>query len=56
MVRLSEVHQIGTGDVLDLAVLVEAGSVPQGEKDTTGGPRELVTEGVAGSLRGRLER
>lgn len=34
-------------DVDDLAVLVEAGSVSEGQKDTTGRPRELVAQRVA---------
>lgn len=52
VVGLSKVHEVGTGDVLDLTVLVEAGGVPQGEQDTTGRPGELVAERVTRSLGG----
>jgi hypothetical protein len=36
-----------------LAVLVELGSVAEGEEDTAAGPGELVAQWVVGALGGR---
>jgi hypothetical protein len=43
-------HQVLAGDLGDLAVLEELSVVVESHEDTSGGPRELVTEGVVGSL------
>ena len=52
VVGLGGSHKVGTGDANFLAVLVELGSVTESEKDTTAGPRELVTQRVVGAFRG----
>lgn len=51
-VGLGGSHQLRPSDVGDLAVLVEAGGVPEREQHTPAGPAELVTERVVGRLRG----
>jgi hypothetical protein len=43
-------HQVLAGDLGDLAVLEELSVVVESHEDTSGRPRELVTEGVVGSL------
>lgn len=43
MVGLSSAHQIDTGDVNQLVVLVVLGVVLEGQKNTTAAPAELVS-------------
>lgn len=42
MVRLSSAHEVDTGDVNQLVVLVVFGVVLEGKKDTSAAPAELV--------------
>lgn len=42
MVRLSSAHEVDTGDVNQLVVLVVFGVVLEGQKDTSAAPAELV--------------
>lgn len=51
-VWLSSAHERGTGDGLDLAVLVVRGGVAEGEEHATAGPGEFVAERVVGALGG----
>ena len=43
-------HQVLTGDLGDFTVLEELSVVVECHEDTGGGPRELVTKSVVGSL------
>lgn len=43
VVRLSGAHEVDTGDVNELVVLVVLGVVLEGQKDTTAAPAELVS-------------
>lgn len=52
-VRLGRAHEIRASNVDDLALRVELGGVTEGQKDTTGRPRELVAKRVVGILGGR---
>lgn len=52
-VGLGSSHQLGAGDLDDLAVLPVLGGVSQRQQDTTGRPGELVAQGVIRSLGGR---
>lgn len=52
-VRLRSVHQLRARDRLDLSVLVVLGGISEGQKDTTAGPGEFVSQWVVGALWGR---
>lgn len=52
VVWLGGAHELGTSNVDNLAILVDLGGVPESEKNTAAGPRELVAERVATVLGG----
>ena len=49
---LGRVHEVVARVLDNLTVLVELSIVLEGEKNSTGGPGELVAEGVVGGLGG----
>ena len=46
-------HQVGAGDTVDFAVLVELGGIAEGKEHATAGPGELVAQRVVGAFGGR---